>query len=204
MAYFLGSIPTGYLVGRFRGVDLRQIGSGNIGATNAFRILGKKAGIFVLIVDALKGYLACGPLAALTWSLFHRSGGGTDSPPEMLSLLAGVAAILGHNYTCWLRFKGGKGIATTAGVLLALALPAFLTAVGLWGLVFFISRYVSLASIACAICLPLIVWLWGGGLPLIIFSLLVSALALYKHRSNMQRLLQGTEHRFGSPKEHKA
>src|SRR5436305_1069529 len=127
VAYLLGSIPTGYLVARSRGIDIRSVGSGNIGATNVFRVLGKPAGITVLLVDALKGFVACRFVAF-----------GPTAPSEAHQMVAGLFAILGHNYTCWLRFKGGKGVATTAGVLLALAplpfavaLTTFLVVLGL-------------------------------------------------------------------------
>ena len=197
--YFLGSIPTGYLVARARGVDIRTVGSGNIGATNVFRILGKTAGVFVLLVDALKGFLACWLLVRLGAQL---SGAGEISAAqrEALQLTAGLAAILGHNYTCWLRFKGGKGIATTAGVLLALVPVALAILLAIWGVVFGLSRYVSLASISAAAALPLVVWLTGGSPVLIGITGAIGALAIYKHKANLQRLLAGTENRVGHGK----
>jgi glycerol-3-phosphate acyltransferase PlsY len=150
LSYLLGSIPTGYLAGRMRGIDIRKEGSGNIGATNVFRILGKRAGTGVLLGDALKGWLAVAVVAELVALGF----GPPTLPPDVaptrhgLQLAAGVAAILGHNYTCWLRFKGGKGIATTGGVLIAWLPMPFLVVLGVWIVVFCISRYVSMASIA--------------------------------------------------------
>src|SRR5207237_10625106 len=140
VAYLLGSIPTGYLVAKARGIDIRSVGSGNIGATNAFRVLGKTAGITVLAIDGLKGFLACRFVAF-----------GPGAPSEMHQMVAGLFAILGHNYTCWLRFKGGKGIATTAGVLLALAPTAFAIALTTFLIVLGLSRYVSLSSIVAAV-----------------------------------------------------
>src|SRR5437660_1114704 len=117
-AYLLGSIPTGFLVAKARGVDIRTVGSGNIGATNVFRFLGKPAGIFVLFADALKGWLA---VVGVTWVVIQALHLSPDSmTKEWLQICAGICAILGHNYTCWLHFKGGKGIATSAGVLVAL------------------------------------------------------------------------------------
>lgn len=195
-AYLLGSIPTGYLVGRARGIDVRTMGSGNIGATNAFRILGKTAGCVVLLADALKGYLAC---TFLVWVFLQM----VDSRPlgdlaERLALIAGVAGILGHNYTCWLKFKGGKGIATSAGVLLALVPSGLAIAFATWLAVFVLSKYVSLASIASAIVLPIGVWLTGNSTRLIVVTAGLSALAIYKHKGNIQRLMNGTESRFGS------
>jgi acyl phosphate:glycerol-3-phosphate acyltransferase len=196
-AYFLGSIPTGYLVGKARGVDVRTLGSGNIGATNVFRVLGKPAGFFVLAIDATKGYIACTILVrwiALSFGLAESSWTGD------LALAGGVAAVLGHNYTCWLKFKGGKGIATSAGVLLALVPLGLFIALGTWFIVFFVSKYVSLASIVAALVLPIGVWLTGGNGRLISLCATLSALAIYKHRSNIQRLLNGTENRVGARK----
>jgi glycerol-3-phosphate acyltransferase PlsY len=188
-AFLLGSIPTGYLVARAKGVDIRQHGSGNIGATNVFRTLGKPLGIFVFLVDALKGF-------ATVW-LAAQFGDGS----EWAGIVAAVAVIAGHNYTPWLGFKGGKGIATSAGVLLALMPWAVLAIAVVWVLVFKISRYVSLASICAAAALPVAVGLlWfsgcGGNRPLLAFSLAISALAIWRHRTNIQRLRAGTESRF--------
>jgi glycerol-3-phosphate acyltransferase PlsY len=184
-AFLLGSIPTGYLVARARGVDIRQHGSGNIGATNVFRTLGKPLGILVFAVDALKGFIAVASACAGPW----------------LSIFAAVAVIAGHNYTPWLGFKGGKGIATSAGVLLALMPLAVAAIAAVWVLVFFTTRYVSLASIAASAALPVAVaglWLggFGGNAPLFGFSVVISALAIWRHRSNIIRLRNGTESRF--------
>ena len=188
-AFLLGSIPTGYLVARARGVDIRKHGSGNIGATNVFRTLGKPLGIFVFLVDALKGFAA-------VWLAAQFSDGS-----DWAGIVAAVAVIAGHNYTPWLGFKGGKGIATSAGVLLALMPWAVLAIAVVWVLVFKISRYVSLASICAAAALPVAVGLlWysgcGGNGPLLAFSLAISALAIWRHRTNIQRLRAGTESRF--------
>lgn len=188
-AFLLGSIPTGYLVARARGVDIRRHGSGNIGATNVFRTLGKPLGIFVFAADALKGFAA-------VW-LAARFGGGSDWTP----IVAAVAVIAGHNYTPWLGGKGGKGIATSAGVLLALMPWAVLAITVVWIVVFKTSRYVSLASICASASLPVAVgllWFGGGGGsgPLLGFALVISALAIWRHRTNIERLREGTEHRF--------
>jgi glycerol-3-phosphate acyltransferase PlsY len=196
-AYLLGSIPTGFLLGKARGIDIRTIGSGNIGATNVFRALGTPAGIFVLIFDGLKGYAAC------TWmvDLVLRFAGG-ETGGEAIRIVAGVCAILGHNYTCWLKFKGGKGIATSAGVLSALVPVALIVTLTLWIVIFALSRYVSLASIAASIALPFAAFFAGYSPTLVVITAALAALALYKHRSNIQRLLNGTESRIGSkPKE---
>jgi len=195
-AYLLGSIPTGFLVAKARGIDIRSVGSGNIGATNVFRALGKPAGIFVLLIDGLKGYAACEWLAELV----HQSilGGGTDK--EILKILGGLCGVLGHNYTCWLKFKGGKGIATSAGALAALVPWALLIILAIWIVVFAITRYVSLASIAASFTLPFATWATGGSLTLILVTAAMTVLAIYKHKANIQRLLSGTESRLGSKK----
>lgn len=195
-AYLLGSIPSGYLAGRFKGIDIRTLGSGNIGATNVFRNLGKTAGILVLLSDALKGWLACRPLVAVIANAFHLP----STELEKATLVAGVVAILGHNYTCWLQFKGGKGVATTAGVLLGWSPVGFSIALVSWVATFAISKYVSLASIVAAVVLPFAVWYSGGSRVMIVINACLGALAIYKHKPNIQRLLNGTEHRFGKKK----
>jgi glycerol-3-phosphate acyltransferase PlsY len=191
VAYFVGSIPTGYLFGRAAGLDIRTAGSGNIGATNVFRTLGKAAGVAVLLIDALKGFV---PTKFLLL-------GATADTREYHAMLAGLFAILGHNYTCWLRFKGGKGIATSAGVLIALAPYGLLITLAAWLIVLAISRYVSLASVVAALVLPFAVWAVGGSTIVIALCTILSVLAIYKHRTNIQRLLAGTEHRFDRKKE---
>lgn len=203
LSYLLGSIPTGFLVAKAKGVDIRSVGSGNIGATNVFRILGKGAGIFVLTADALKGAVAVLVAARAFRACFIPPGDEVKPVATLLELtpmLAGICAILGHNYTCWLKFKGGKGIATTAGVFAALAPAAFGIALAAWLVVFAASRYVSLASIVAAVALPLAVWLTGNGGLLIGVSAALGALAIYKHKANIERLLAGTENRIGAKK----
>ena len=196
LAYLLGSIPSGYLVARAKGVDIRAVGSGNIGATNAFRILGKSPGILVLLVDALKGFAAV-QLGALALAKIF-----PGTPPEYLAITAGIAAILGHNFTCWLRFKGGKGIATSAGVLLALVPWALAIILSLWIILFLTTRYVSIGSLAASFVLPFATWFTTGHDPgLTIVTGVMGALAIYKHRRNIQRLLDGTENRIQFKKE---
>jgi glycerol-3-phosphate acyltransferase PlsY len=192
-AYLLGSIPTGYLVARAKGIDIRAVGSGNIGAANVFRILGKPAGILVLVVDGLKGFTACSWLADFVVQPFAVA----PDKIECLKIVAGICAVLGHNYTCWLKFKGGKGIATSAGVFFALAPLAAGIALGAWIVVFALIRYVSVASIAAAVALPTAIWLTKNNLFLGIVTTALGLLAIFKHRSNIQRLLNGTEQRFG-------
>ena len=196
-AYLLGSIPTGYLVARAEGIDIRTVGSGNIGATNVFRALGNVAGSFVLVADGLKGYVACTWMVDLTLCLVGLSPAGT----EPFRIVAGVCAVLGHSFTCWLRFKGGKGIATSAGVYFALAPLSAGIALATWIVVFALSRYVSVASIAAAVALPAAVWLTPNLLGIRIVTTVVGLLAIYKHRANVQRLAAGTEHRMGGNKQ---
>src|SRR6185437_794522 len=190
MAYLLGSIPTGFLVARARGVDIRTVGSGNIGATNAFRVLGKGLGIFVLLMDALKGWIAVQIGAALVNQLLP------GAPLEYLRITAGIAAILGHNFTCWLHFKGGKGIATTAGVLLALAPWSLAIILSLFIILFVTTRYVSIGSIAAAFVLPFATWFTTKETGLTVVTGAMGALAILKHRKNIHRLLNGTENRI--------
>ena len=205
-AYLLGSIPTGYLVARVKGVDIRSVGSGNIGATNAMRVLGKPAGIFVLLMDALKGYAACALLAPF---VFHLLGvkvyelAKFGPPPACVmenrnNILAGICAVLGHNYTCWLKFKGGKGIATTAGVFLALAPWAVLIALVVFILALLLTKYVSVASMSAAVALPAAVWLLTPqNILLGVIATALGIMAIYKHKGNIQRLMAGTENRVG-------
>ncbi len=195
VAYLIGSIPTGFLVGKARGLDIRKVGSGNIGATNVFRALGKPAGILVLLADAFKGWV---PVAILSGAIARWlvPDAGTYVN-EILRIIAAVCAVLGHNYTLWLRFKGGKGIATSAGALLALVPLALGIILAVWAVVFAISRYVSLASISASIALPLATWLTGQSGLLIAVTGGLTLLAVWKHRTNIQRLANGTENRFG-------
>ncbi len=195
VAYLLGSIPTGFLVAKARGVDIRTVGSGNIGATNVFRYLGTPAGIFVLLADAFKGWLAVAVAANWICAWLHPTAGAQAR--EWFRILASISAVLGHNYTCWLYFKGGKGIATSAGVLVALVPWSLLIILGIWIVVFAATRYVSLASISASAALPLAAWLTGESTTLIAITGAMAALAIYKHKSNIQRLLKGTENRIG-------
>ena len=191
-AYLVGSIPTGFLAGRAKGVDIRKVGSGNMGATNVFRSVGKGWGIFVLVVDGLKGFAAC------TWMvdlLLHFIAVPPDE--ELMRIIAGIAAVLGHNYTCWLKFKGGKGIATSAGVYFALAPHAVEIALATWIIVVAVTRYVSMASIAAAIALPAAVWCMSDSLLLKLATTALGIMAIVNHKKNIKRLREGTESRFG-------
>ena len=198
IAYLLGSIHTGFLVAKAKGVDIRTVGSGNIGATNVFRFLGKPAGVFVLLADAAKGWLAVFLVAKWVANWFFPDASALSR--EWFYLCAGMAAILGHNYTCWLHFKGGKGIATSAGVLVALVPVPLLIILSVWIVAFVLSRYVSLASICASFTLPFASWFVGTSLKLIIVTAALGALAIYKHRANIQRLIKGTESRISLKK----
>ncbi len=189
VSYFIGSIPTGFLWGKARGIDIRKVGSGNIGATNVMRALGKGPGITVLVIDAAKGFL---PVWAAP-RVFP------DVSTVWLQIVCCVFVIAGHNWSCWLKFKGGKGVATSAGALLAFLPWPLLCALGTWVIVFGIWRYVSLASICAAVALPIATWLIEKDMTLLIFAALIAVVAIYKHKSNIQRLLAGTENRIGKP-----
>jgi glycerol-3-phosphate acyltransferase PlsY len=192
-SYLLGSIPSGFLAGRLCGVDLRTQGSGNIGATNALRVLGKPWGYAVFVVDFLKGLAP-----VMIASLWGASAG--IYPVTASGALAGLCALLGHSFPVWLGFKGGKGIATSAGVMVGLFPSAFLFCLGIWMLVFTLSHFVSVASMAAAIALPVAVTILfvlhrADWLALTV-SGLMALLALWRHRSNIVRLRAGTEPRF--------
>ena len=207
LAYLLGSIPTGYLVARAKGIDIRSVGSGNIGATNALRVLGKPAGILVFVVDALKGFLAVvlivnwyPELCNLAPRWFASNGHGDHQLRESLGIVAGVFAVLGHNYTCWLKFKGGKGIATSAGVLTALVPWALLIIFSLFIVLSAITRFISVGSLAAAFSLPFATWFTTKNWTLTAATGAMGFLAIYRHKANIQRLLNGTEPRFGQKK----
>ena len=224
LGYLLGSVPTGYLVARRYGIDIREHGSGNIGATNVVRVLGKKPGYFVFACDLLKGFLSArlgmwlvGLVARHIFARAVRTAGVFPDPSLVFAYgayaaraatLAGIfgalCCILGHNFPVWLRFRGGKGVATTVGVLLGLMPAAFLVAAVVWTASFYAFRYVSLASLLAAAVLPPTVWLLtrhtnpasDGVGPLFWFSVVAAALVFLRHRANIARLLNGTESRF--------
>ncbi len=197
-AYLLGSIPFGYLLVRVvRRQDVRATGSGNIGATNVLRAGGKGLGMLTLLLDLCKGYVAV--VLAM-----HLAARGAEGGREQLSLAAaaGIAAVLGHVFPVWLRFHGGKGVATAMGVFLALAPRAALASLGVFLLVVVLTRFVSLASIAAAAIFPVFVLLWTPSRPpmLVAAAVFIPLLILAKHHANIRRLLAGKESRFGSRK----
>jgi acyl phosphate:glycerol-3-phosphate acyltransferase len=206
VAYLVGSVPFGLLVGKMRGIDVRTAGSGNIGATNVGRLLGAKFFALVFLLDMLKGLA---PMIAAGAVLGFVAG---DPLTYLLWLAVGAASIVGHMFSVFLKFKGGKGVATSAGVVLGLfpyfTLPAA-TALAIWGGLFARTKIVSLASIAAAIAFPIVYlgFAIAGGwnphreqLPLLVFSILMALMIVVRHRSNISRLRAGTEHRFSRSK----
>jgi glycerol-3-phosphate acyltransferase PlsY len=197
ISYLLGSIPTAYIFGRVaKGVDIRKFGSGNVGATNALRVLGRKAGIAVLLIDVLKGFSAVVFLGSLP---FIRS---TASGAQTLRILLGLACVAGHIWTVFLRFRGGKGMATSLGVFMGLAFSdagiriAVAFSVLVWFLVFIFSHIISLASVAAAIALPLLMLACKLPVLPLAISFLISLIVVLRHKSNLIRLLEGKEKRI--------
>ena len=189
IAYLAGSIPSAYIAGRLRGVDLRQHGSGNLGATNVVRVLGPRIGGVVFVADFLKGFLPVYYLPLIAETL----------QPELWALAYGVAAILGHVKPIFLLGRGGgKGVATASGVFTALALIPMLISMGVWIIVFSISRYVSLASLCGAAVLPPAIYVLhrDAHSPVFIASVIIAAFVFWTHRANIVRLRRGEEHRF--------
>lgn len=190
VAYLLGSIPFGFIAGVSAGVDVRKHGSGNIGATNILRVLGKRYGYAVFVADLLKGLMAV--RIALWLARFD------PSKAYWIGILAAFFVVVGHSFPVWLRFRGGKGVAAAAGACLGLVPLVTLIAVVVWVVTFLIFRYVSLASIVAAVVLALAALLLGYAADpvLLIFTCLIAALIILRHRSNIIRLFQGREPRF--------
>jgi len=198
LAYLLGSLPTALVVGKLmRGIDIRQHGSGNAGGTNVFRVLGWKPGLFVMLMDAFKGFVAAIWLPRLAFS-------AAVLPQDTLCLFGGLAAIIGHIWTVFAGFRGGKGVGTAAGVLLALYPPlVVLICFVVFLLVLALTRIVSISSISAAVAFPVVLSIlkYSGSRPisatLYYFSFFAALLIIYTHRSNIRRLLNGTENKFG-------
>ncbi len=183
-AYIIGSIPTGLLLAKaFSGVDIRESGSGNIGATNVYRTLGRKVGLLTLVGDCLKGVLPVVAAYALGFN-------------AMWVAIVGLAAFLGHVYTVFLGFKGGKGVATALGVFLAVSYPSVLIALAVFVLVLLKWRYVSLASITAAAVMPSLVALIDRRPETVAMSVVIAAMVIYRHKENIKRLKAGTENKF--------
>jgi acyl phosphate:glycerol-3-phosphate acyltransferase len=204
LSYLVGSIPASVWIGRyFYGVDVRQHGSGNAGATNAFRVLGWKAGVLSTLVDVGKGLLAAGVIATIRLDALPALPFWEEM--TVLRLLAGISAVAGHMYPVWAGFRGGKGVNTSAGVLFALTPVTMLITLGVFALMLFSFRYVSLASMTAAIVFPATVALrkYVFGIQsldasLLILSLVMALSIVYAHRANIKRMLQGQESRIGS------
>ena len=182
-SYLIGSIPTGLLLGKAYGIDVRKEGSGNIGATNLYRTVGRKVGIITLIGDCLKGLL---PVLLVKFSAL---------PPEFAAWV-GLAAFCGHVFSLFLKFKGGKGVATALGVFLALSPQAVAVAIGLFAVVMFLWRYVSLGSICAAAAMPPAVFFLGGNNNVTAVTVAIAVIVIIRHRENIKRLLSGTENKF--------
>ena len=195
-SYLLGSIPFGYLAGRIAGIDIRKAGSGNIGATNVLRVLGKRYGYPVFVVDFLKGLGAVRIAMAIAMAVRPES-----TSPQVVGVLAAVSAVIGHSFPIWLKFRGGKGVATSAGALFGLMPLAMVIGGAIWILTFLLTRYVSAASVTTAVALPFVIaiitWLnQTDGKALFYSSLCISAVIIWRHHSNLSRLVRGTEPRF--------
>jgi glycerol-3-phosphate acyltransferase PlsY len=192
-AYLLGAVPFAFLIGRLRGVDIRKVGSGNVGATNVFRTVGKPWGIAAFVLDAAKGFVPAflfpKAMAAMTGAEAHR---------EVWALVFMALAIAGHNWPVYLGFRGGKGVATSAGGLLGAAPAAVGVGAAAWVAVFGLGRYVSLASIVTAIVVAASAWIFYGAQEVVrpVAITVLAAVIILRHRSNIQRLRAGTEHRF--------
>ena len=193
ISYLIGSIPTAYIFGRLiKGIDIRKFGSGNVGATNALRVLGRWPGITVLALDIFKGFIAVILLGNFFFSRINLA-------QEVYSIILGIACIAGHNWTIFLKFKGGKGIAITLGVLLALAvqLPGIriviFCLIACWIIIFAISRIVSLASLACAVLLPVFMLVFKQSAALMFSSIILSAFVILRHKNNLSRIIQRKE-----------
>jgi acyl phosphate:glycerol-3-phosphate acyltransferase len=195
-SYLIGSIPAGYIAGRIAGIDIRTVGSGNIGATNVTRVLGKRYGYPVFIVDFLKGFAAVGMSIMIA-----KRAQPVSIPSELFGVVGAVACVLGHSFPVWLGFKGGKGVASSAGALFGLMPRVALIAVAVWLIIFYLTRYVSVASMTAALAVPITIasmMFLGqtGGTALLYFSICLAAVVIVRHRSNLLRLVRGTEPRF--------
>ena len=195
-SYLIGSIPAGYIAGRIVGIDIRTVGSGNIGATNVTRVLGKRYGYPVFIVDFLKGFAAVGMSIMIA-----KRAQPVSIPSELFGIVGAVACVLGHSFPVWLGFKGGKGVAASAGALFGLMPFVALIAVAVWLIIFHLTRYVSVASMIAALAVPVTIlsMMFLGqtaGTTLLYFSICLAAVVIVRHRSNLWRLVRGTEPRF--------
>jgi glycerol-3-phosphate acyltransferase PlsY len=195
-SYLLGSIPFGYLAGEIAGVDVRKAGSGNVGATNVLRVLGKPYGYAVFALDFLKG-LGAVKISVLIATRVRPEWGS----PEIFGIVAAASAVIGHCFPLWLKFHGGKGVATSAGALFGLMPLAMLVGVAIWILIFWLTRYVSLASVIATAALPIVIAIAtrlneSYAKALFYSSLCIAAVVIWRHHSNLSRLMRGREPRF--------
>ncbi len=207
LSYLIGSIPTAIIVAkRVRGIDIRQHGSGNAGGTNVIRVLGWKVGVFVILIDMAKGLFATMVLARLMYGPIPFANSTPFDDFTVVQIIAGCAAILGHVWTLFAGFKGGKGIATAGGMLLGIAPIEVAVAFGVFLIVFVLSQYVSLGSLSAAVAFPLTMFFREnvfmveieGYHTLIFFSIGISLLIVFTHRANIKRLIAGTENRMSA------
>ena len=194
-SYLLGSTPFGYLAGQCAGIDIRTVGSGNVGATNVVRVLGKRYGYPVFALDFLKGF------GAVKISMLIATVAAPNfNSLEICGVIAALCSVLGHSYSPWLKFKGGKGVSTAAGAIFGLIPVAAIIGIAMWIVVFWFTRYVSLASVTAAVVLPLVILAIGWGKEnaqiVFYFSICVAVVVIWRHRSNLSRLMSGTEPRF--------
>jgi glycerol-3-phosphate acyltransferase PlsY len=196
VCYLIGSVPSGYLAGRIAGVDIRKEGSGNIGATNVTRVLGKRYGYPVFIADVSKGFCAVWLSTQICHYFFPPS-----NDCQILQIVGAIFCVVGNAFSVWLNFRGGKGVATSAGLLFALTPLATLIGVVVWIVTFKITRYVSVASIMATIVLPISIatimhFRHTNGTVILYFSIALAVVVILRHRSNISRLMRGTEQRF--------
>ena len=209
LSYLIGSVPTAIIVARVRkGIDIRQHGSGNAGGTNVFRVLGWKSGVFVIAVDMAKGLLATMVIPQLMYGSLPFDNATPFDDLTVVRIIGGCAAILGHIWTLFAGFRGGKGLATAAGMLIGVAPVEVAVSAVVFFLVFLVSHYVSLGSVSAAVAFPLTMFFREnvfmvnveGYNTLIFFSIGISLLIIYTHRSNIRRLIKGTENRINNLK----
>ncbi|MBU1099875.1 MAG: glycerol-3-phosphate 1-O-acyltransferase PlsY [Bacteroidetes bacterium] len=209
LSYFVGSIPSGLIIGRFiKGIDIRDHGSGNMGATNVFRVVGKKYGLLVVILDALKGAIAVVLISRLYFGSFPFTNITPFDDFTLVQIICGLTAVVGHIWTVFAGFRGGKGIATALGFLITLITIDMLVALAVFILVVSISRYISLGSILAAISVPLILIVRTnifnveieGYHTILPFCVAIAFLVIYTHRANISRLYRGVENRFSFAK----
>jgi len=209
VSYLLGSVPTSIIVTKaLKGIDIRNFGSGNAGGTNVIRVIGWGPGVFVILLDALKGFVAAVVLSHLFYGKFPLDNGTPFSDFTVVQIIAGISAILGHTWTVFAGFKGGKGIATAGGMLVGIAPIEVAIAAGVFAIVVMSSRYVSLGSVSAAVAFPLAMFVRANVFDvatryyhsMIFFSIAISGFLIYNHRANIDRLLHGKEHRLGKLK----